>query len=119
MQSITPELNQLWGSSFFSKCSKFHVDFRNKKHNSENALNFGDNYTLIGYVKHSLLLGVDMLSSSLNISETTKKEFLELKFFQIDKKIWQNYCRGDLESVSDDSTCWLSINILIPGLLGI
>ena len=46
-----------------------------------------------------------MLSSSHNISETTKKEFLELKFFQIDKKIWQNYCRGDLESVSDDLTC--------------
>ena len=34
--------------------------------------------------------GVNTLTNSLNISATTKKEFFELNFFQIDKKIWQN-----------------------------
>ena len=36
-----------------------------------------------------------MLSKSLKISDTTKKEFLELKLFQSDQKIWQNYCLLD------------------------
>ena len=31
-----------------------------------------------------------MLTNSLKFSDTTKKEFSELKFFKIDKKIWKN-----------------------------
>ena len=60
-----------------------------------------------------------MLTNSLKISDTTKTEFLEQKFFQIDRKIWQNYCREDFNSVLDLLTCWLSISVLTPGFLGI
>ena len=62
---------------------------------------------------------VHNLSNSLKTSDTTKIEFFELKFFQIDKKIWQNYCREDFSSVSEHLTCWLSISVLSQGFLGI
>ena len=66
-----------------------------------------------------LTSGVNMLRNSLKISGTTKTEFFELKFFQIDKKIWQNCCLEDFSSVSDHLTCWLSISVLTPRSLGI
>ena len=31
----------------------------------------------------------------------------------------QKYCRADLSSVSDTLTCWVSINVLTRGFLGI
>ena len=36
-----------------------------------------------------LSLAVNMLTNSLKIWDTTKKKLLELKFFQIDRKIWK------------------------------
>ena len=66
--------------------------------------------------------GVNMLTNSLKISDTTKREFFELMFFQSDQKIWQKYCRADLSSDSDPLnplTCWLSISVLTRGFLGI
>ena len=50
-------------------------------------------------------MGVNMLTNSLKISDTTKKEFLERIFFKSDQKIWQKYCRADLSSLSDTLTC--------------
>ena len=46
-----------------------------------------------------------MLSNSLKLSDTTKTDFFELKFFQIDQRILQSYCVVDLSSVSDPLTC--------------
>ena len=46
-----------------------------------------------------------MLTNSLKISDTTKTEFIELKFFQSDQKTRQNYCRADFNSVLDPLTC--------------
>ena len=63
--------------------------------------------------------GVNMFKNSLKISDTTKKEFLDVISFQSDEKIWQKYCRADLSSLSDHLTCWLSINVLTQGFLGI
>ena len=63
--------------------------------------------------------GVNMLTNTLKISDTTKTEFLELKFFQIDKKILQNFYGKDFSSVSDILTCWLSISALTRDFLGI
>ena len=60
-----------------------------------------------------------MLSNSLKISDITKTEFFELKLFQSDQKIWQNYCRVDLDSVSNTLTSWISINVLRRDFLGI
>ena len=77
----------------------------------------------IGGVRHSLLLreksGVNMLTNSLKISDTTKTEFSELISFRSDQKIWQKYCGADLSSLSDSLTCWLSISVLTRGFLGI
>ena len=58
-----------------------------------------------------------MLTNSLKILDTTENESLERKFLQKDKKIWQNYCRADVSSVSDHTTCWLSISVQTRGLL--
>ena len=63
--------------------------------------------------------GVIMLANSLKISDTTKREFLELISFQSDQKIWQKYCRNELGSVSNTLTCWLSISVLARGFLTI
>ena len=43
-------------SSFFSKYSKFYLDFANEEKNRENIFEFGDNCIWIGCVKHLLLL---------------------------------------------------------------
>ena len=48
--------NNLWGSSFVSKYSKFYVAFGNAEKNWKNMFWFGDNCTWIRCVKHSLLL---------------------------------------------------------------
>ena len=75
--------------------------------------------TLILTEREYLWSWAQMLSNNLKISHTTKKEFFELKFFQIDERIWQSYCRVDLSSVSDTLTCWLSISVLTWSFLGI
>ena len=60
-----------------------------------------------------------MLTNSLKILDTTNTEFLEKISFQSDQKIWEKHRRGDLSSLSDTLTCWLSINFLTRIFLGI
>ena len=60
--------------------------------------------------------GVNMLTNSLKIIDTSKTLFLKIIFFQSDQKIWQKYSLADLSSVSDHLTCWLSIRFLVTGL---
>ena len=60
-----------------------------------------------------------MLTNSLKILVTTKSEFIELKFFQSDQKIWQNYYHKDLGSVLDVLTWWLSVSVLGRHVLSI
>ena len=43
---------------------------------------------------------VNMLKNRLNISDTTKKEFFDLIFFQRDQKVWLKHCRAYLSSLS-------------------
>ena len=43
-ECVISKINQLWGSSFFWKCSKFKVDFENLRKNPEKAFCFWDNY---------------------------------------------------------------------------
>ena len=66
-----------------------------------------------------MLSGINMLTNSLKISDTTKTEFFELKFFQGDQKIWQNYFRLDFSSVLDSLACWLSVSFLTGEFLAI
>ena len=60
-----------------------------------------------------------MLTNSLKISDTTKTESFELILFQSDQEIWQKYSRADLNSLDDTLICWLYINVLTRGFLGI
>ena len=69
--------------------------------------------------REHLSSGIHNLWDSLKISNTTKTEFFERKLFQSDQKIWQNYCRVHLSSVSEPLTSWLSISVLTKGFLGI
>ena len=56
MQSVISETNKLWGSSSFSKYSKFYGDFGNAEKNQENIFWFWDNCIWIGSVRYSFLL---------------------------------------------------------------
>ena len=76
---------------FVFKCSKFHVYFKKRTQNSENTVNFGDNCTLIGCVKDSLLPRDNTCHSHSTCYQIVSrfqilltKNFFELKFFQID-----------------------------------
>ena len=63
--------------------------------------------------------GDNMFTNILKIIDTTKKQFLELIFFQNDKEILQKYCPVDLRSVLDPLTCWMSTSVQTGGFLGI
>ena len=52
------------------------------------------------------------------MSDTIKREFLELKLFQSDEKISQNYGLVDLSSVSDPLTFRMSKSVLTRDVLG-
>ena len=58
-----------------------------------------------------------MLTKTQKISDTSKKAFMALIFFESFQKISLKHCRADLSSVSEPLTCWLSISVLIRGFL--
>ena len=78
---------------FFYNCLGFHIDFRSGEKNLKKKIVFGKiafefislntNITEREYFS----MGVNMLTNSLKIWDTTKKKLWELKFFQIDRKI--------------------------------
>ena len=78
LECVIWQINQLWGSSFFFKCSKFHVDFENARKSSEKAFSFWDNYFWIGCVKFSLLRR-EYWSSAVNVLTNTYKALLLTK----------------------------------------
>ena len=71
------------------------------------------------YWKRMLVMGLNMLTNSLKILDTSKTEFLELIFFLNEQNTWQKSRPADLSSVSDPLTCWLCISILTRVFLGI
>ena len=66
------EIQDLWASSFWSKCSKFQLDFKNAAKNSENVFCWLNNCMLIGIVKLSLLR-TGYFSSAANVSRSSPK----------------------------------------------
>ena len=72
-ESVTSKIQNLWGSSFDSKCLKFNVDFKNAAKNWEKVFCFWDNCIWIGIVKLSLLrtryssLAANILANSRKI----------------------------------------------------
>ena len=72
---------------FFSICSKFNLDFKNAKKNSEKFFCFWDNCIWVGCLKHSLLKTEDMpravnvLTNSLKSFRINKRHFFKLNCF--------------------------------------
>ena len=51
------------------------------------------------YWERTLWLGVNMLTQSLKISDTTKTEPFELISFQSDQKVWQKHYRSNIRNL--------------------
>ena len=71
-ESVIWEIQNLGGSSFFWKDSKFNVDIRNSEKNSEQVFYCWDNCTWIALVKFSLLR-TGYLSSAGNVLTSSPK----------------------------------------------
>ena len=88
---LISEINQLWGSSFFWKCSKFNVDFENGRKNLEKGFCFWDNCVRICCVKLSLLRreylssAVNVLTNSYKALRLTKTDFFWHKYLLDDQ----------------------------------
>ena len=93
-ESGTSKIQNLWGLSFYSKCSKFNLDFKNGAKNWATLLRFWDNCTWIGIVILSLLRtgciswAANMLRSSPKIWLVNKRDFFEHNFVASDQWIW-------------------------------
>ena len=92
MESVILETHQLWGWSFFWKCSKFNLALKNAERNSENFFRFWDNCFWIGCLKMSLLgrkhlsSAVNMLTNILKTLHITKRDFSKLIAFTVINK---------------------------------
>ena len=90
-ECVISERNQLWGSSFFLKCSKFNADIENATKNWEKAFCFWDNCVQIGCVKLSLLRreylssAVNVLTNSYKALHLTKTDFFRLNYLPNDQ----------------------------------
>ena len=80
-ESVISGLPNLCGSSFFSKCSKFRLEYKNAEKNWENDFYFWDNCISSVIVKLSLLrsgylsLASNLLTSSRKIWHANKRLF--------------------------------------------
>ena len=87
------QISQLWGSSLFSKSSKFDVDFRNVEKNQENILSFRENCIWIHFVKLALLPRQNACHHQSICSETVsrfqillRQNFSNWSFFKLIEK---------------------------------
>ena len=113
-ESVIPEIQNLWGSSFLSKCSKFDLYLKNSVKNSQKVLCFWDNCIWIGIVKLSLLKtrffssDASVLTSSPKIWHCKNRDFFQLSWLGSDRLIWSKCCHTDLNIGSAPLPCWLS-----------
>ena len=91
---VISEIQDLWASSFWSKCSIFQLDFKNAAKNSENVFCWLNNCMRIGIVKLSLLRtgyfssAANVLTSSPKISHVNQRDFFQINWLGSDKLIW-------------------------------
>ena len=103
-ESVTSKIQNLWGSSFYSKCLKFNLDFKNAAKNWEKVFCFWDNCIWIGIVKLSLWRtryfssAANVLTSSPKIWHVNKRDFFWHNFLASDQWIWQRCCDADFNS---------------------
>ena len=90
-ESVISEIHRLWLWSFFRKCWKFNVDFRNEEKNSEKLFCFWDNSIWKGCVNLSLIRreylrsGVNVWTNSLKILHSTNIDFFQMNYVHGDQ----------------------------------
>ena len=90
-ESVISEIHRLWVWSFFRKCWKFNVDFRNEEKNLEKVFSFWDNSIWIDCLnlplsrRAYLPSKVNVLTNSLKILHSTKIYFLHLNYLHSDQ----------------------------------
>ena len=113
-QSVISETKKLWLSSFFSKSSKFNLDFENVPTKSEKFWSFWDNSIWIAVVKLPLLetgyfsSAADKLTSSPTIWHVYQRDFFQINFLGSDWWIWSRCCDEDFNSAWARLPCCLS-----------
>ena len=113
-EPVTAKIKNLWGSSFFSKCLNFDLDFKNARKNSQKVFCFWDNCIWIGIVILSLLrtgyfsLAANVLTSSPKISHVNKRDFFQRNFLCSDWGISARCCDSCFSSAYPRLPCCLS-----------
>ena len=113
-ESVISEIQNLWGSSFFSKYSKFNQDFKNAARNSEKVFCFWDNCISIGIVKLSLLRtgyfssAANVLTSSRKILHVNNRHFSQLNSLGSDHWRWEICCDADFNNAFARVRCCFS-----------
>ena len=91
---VTSKIQKLCESSFFSKRSKFQLDFKKAAQNREKYFCFWDNIILIAIVKLSLLrtgyfsLIANVLTGGPNVWHVNQRDFFKHNFHVGDQWIW-------------------------------
>ena len=89
-ESVIWDIHWLWGSSFFWKCSKLNVDYKNAEKNCAKGFSFWDNSIWICRAKLSLLRGeylssaVNVLTKSLKILNSPNIDLFQLNYVDSD-----------------------------------
>ena len=115
---LISEILKLWGSSFFSKCSKFYMDSKNAMKYDWNAFYFSGKFIQIGVSKFRVLWqeylasADNWLTYSPNISDLIKREVYQLYLYQSDKIVGKMLSSVSFWSVWDPLARWLSKHVL-------
>ena len=90
-ESVSSEIQNLWGSCFDWKCLNFNLDIQSGGKNWEKLFYFWDNCIWIGIVKFSLLRtgyfssAANVLTSSPKIWHVNKRDFFQLNWLDSDR----------------------------------
>ena len=103
-ESGTSKIQKVWGSTFFSKRSKFQLDFIKAAKNWEKYFCFWDNCIWIGIVKRSLLRtgyfssATNVLTSRPKILHVNMRYFFQLSLLNIFPLLPQMCCDEDFKT---------------------
>ena len=124
-ESVISDIQNLWGSSFCSKCLKFNLDFENVAKIWEKDFSFWYNWNWIGILKWSIWRtryfssAADVLTRSPKIWHVNKRDFFEFSWLGSDQWIWYSWFDEDLNSACARLPCCLSKCSLKWDFLGI
>ena len=111
MESVTSKIHQLWGLSFFWKCSKYYLHFKNADKNWENVFTSRGNCIWIAYFKLSLPRREYFwltVKSSLRFCISLRETFSNLIAFRVTNKFGKKLCHSDFSTVWSHWPCCLS-----------